>query len=117
MNEQANNMIAEAIQIAEDIAPDPSSAFNGKLFERDHAPSMELAARLHGELMKAYFKTLEDAAAGSESGEMKVNGLILIDTFVDITAQMLKENAPDLESAQEAFSMLFEMNAQHYFNE
>ena len=117
MNEQAKNMMAEAIQIAEDIAPDPSSAFNGKLLERDHAPSMEIAARLNGELMKAYFKTLEAAAAGSGSGDMKVNSLILIDTFVDIAAQMLKKQAPDLESAQEAFSMLCQMNSQHYFNE
>lgn len=117
MNEQAKNMMAEAIQIAEDIAPDPSSAFNGKLLDRDHAPSMELAARLNGELMKAYFSTLETAAAESGSDDMKVNSLVLIDTFVDIAAQMLKKQAPDLESAREAFSMLYEMNAQHYFEE
>jgi hypothetical protein len=109
MNEQAKNMMAEAIQIA--------NAFDGKLHDCDHAPSMEIAARLNGELMKAYFKTLETAAAGSESGDMKVNSLVLIDTFVDIAAQMLKKQAPDLKSAQEAFSMLCEMNSQHYFTE
>lgn len=109
MNEQAKNMMAEAIQIA--------NAFDGKLHDCDHAPSMEIASQLKGDLMETYFKTLETAAAGSESGDMKVNSLVLIDTFVDIAAQLLKKQAPELESAQEAFSMLYEMNAQHYFNE